>query len=121
MALKKVFLIGSNRAEFEHVYGPLTVDSTDPRFVLVDEETEEKIVKFPNGVPPFRGQDWPTVEKIREHEQAVAKEHQDKNSSPNSGNVAETGTPISTEEPTYGAPGDFSKGEPKEKAPKKDK
>jgi hypothetical protein len=51
-----LFLTGSERAEFEHIHGPLTVDQTDPRFVLVDEETEAKIAALPPGVPVRQGQ-----------------------------------------------------------------
>ena len=53
---RRLFLTGSERAEFEHIHGPLTVDTTDPRFVLVDEETEAKIAALPPGVPVRQGQ-----------------------------------------------------------------
>lgn len=66
MARKRMFLTGSERAEYEHVHGPLTVDSSDPRFVLVDDETEEAIRKFPPGVPPTASQDWEQVKRIKE-------------------------------------------------------
>lgn len=66
--LKRYFLVGSDRAEYEHVYGPLTSDAADPRFVLVTEEEAEKIRKFPPGVPPRVSQDWAQVKKIREAE-----------------------------------------------------
>lgn len=111
MALKRVFLTGSDRAEYEHVHGPFKVDENDPRFVLIDEETEEAVVKFPAGVPPQRGQSWPDVEKIRAAELAQAKDKQGNDGSPDSGKVhvgdgpdkavAETGTPIKTTAPTY--------------------
>lgn len=46
MAKSRKFLTGAERAEFEHVYGPLPVDQHDPRFVVVDDETSEKIDAF---------------------------------------------------------------------------
>lgn len=62
---KRFFLVGSDRAEYEHVYGPLTSDAADPRFVLVTEDEADKIRQFPPGVPPRLGQDWEQVRKIR--------------------------------------------------------
>lgn len=64
----RYFLVGSDRAEYEHVYGPLTSDSADPRFVLVTLEEADKIRQFPPGVPPRVSQDWDTVSKIRQAE-----------------------------------------------------
>lgn len=49
---RRVASSGSERAEFEHVYGALETDPQDPRFVLVDEETEEKLRNLPPGIPP---------------------------------------------------------------------
>lgn len=66
MARRRMFLTGSERAEWEHIFGPLPVDAQDARFVLVDEETEEKIRKLPPGVPPRPSQDWAQVERIKE-------------------------------------------------------
>lgn len=113
---KRVFLLGNDRAEFEHVFGPLQVAEDDPRFVLVDAETEEAIRKFPAGVPPIRGQNWEDVKKIRAAELDVAGVDHDlgdsvkdepvtkvQKGSDSSKNVAESGTPISTEAPTYGS------------------
>ena len=111
-AKKKVFLLGNDRAEFEHVFGPLEVDETDPRFVLVDEETEEAIRKFPAGVPPIRGQNWEDVKKIRAAELDVAGVDHDLGDSVKGEKVAdvgsnkpvaESGTKIKSESPTYGA------------------
>lgn len=65
---RRRFLTGSERAEFEHIYGPLTVDTVDPRFVLVDQETEALIASFPRGVPPQRSQDPASLAQIRAHE-----------------------------------------------------
>jgi hypothetical protein len=62
---RRLFLTGSERAEFEHIYGPLTVDSSDPRFVLVDEETEQKIAALPPGVPVRQGQHPRDIAAIR--------------------------------------------------------
>ncbi len=63
---RRVYATGSERAEFEHIYGPLQSDPNDPRFVLIDAETEEKLRKLPPGVPPTSGQDWHQVERIKE-------------------------------------------------------
>lgn len=62
---RRLLLTGSERAEFEHIYGPLTVDETDPRFVLVDEETESKIAALPPGVPVRQGQHPADLAAIR--------------------------------------------------------
>ena len=64
-AKRRLFLTGSERAEFEHIHGPLTVDETDPRFVLVDEETEAKIAALPPGVPVRQGQHPQDIAAIR--------------------------------------------------------
>lgn len=65
-AKRRVFLSGPERAEYEHVYGPLQSDPHDPRFVLVDAETEEKIDKLPPGIPPLSSQPFDQREKINE-------------------------------------------------------
>lgn len=65
---KRVFLTGSERAEFEHIFGPLTEDKFDPRFVLVDDETAEKIAALPPGVPVRQGQHPADVAAIRSAE-----------------------------------------------------
>lgn len=62
---RRLFLTGSNRAEFEHIFGPLTVDETDPRFVLVDEETAEKIAALPPGIPVVSSQHPRDIAEIR--------------------------------------------------------
>lgn len=62
---RRLFLTGSERAEFEHIFGPLTVDQSDPRFVLVDEETEAKIAALPPGVPVRQGQHPQDVAAVR--------------------------------------------------------
>lgn len=62
---RRLFLTGSERAEFEHIHGPLTTDETDPRFVLVDEETEAQINALPPGVPTVSGQDPDQKARIR--------------------------------------------------------
>lgn len=49
----KKFLIGAERAEYEHVYGPLPTDQHDPRFVLVDDETSAQIDQFNAEKPPI--------------------------------------------------------------------
>lgn len=67
---RRLFLTGSERAEFEHVHGKLTVDQSDPRFVLVDEETEAKIAVFPPGVPVRQGQHPQDIAAIRAAELA---------------------------------------------------
>lgn len=64
----RLFLTGSERAEFEHIHGPLTVDETDPRFVLVDDETEAKIAALPPGVPVRQGQHPADIAAIRQAE-----------------------------------------------------
>lgn len=71
MARKRVFLTGSERAEWEHIHGPLAVDPVDSRFVLVDDETEQAIRDLPNGVPIRQGQDPSDKAKIREAELAA--------------------------------------------------
>ena len=62
---RRLFLTGSERAEFEHVHGPLTVDRSDPRFVLVTEEEEAKIAAFPPGVPVRQGQHPADIAAVR--------------------------------------------------------
>jgi hypothetical protein len=62
---RRLFLTGSERAEFEHIFGPLTVDQSDPRFVLVDEETEAKIAALPPGVPVRQGQHPQDIAAVR--------------------------------------------------------
>ena len=53
MAKFKKYLTGAERAEYEHVYGPLSTDVHDPRFVVVDEEEAEKIDQFNAEKPPI--------------------------------------------------------------------
>ena len=67
---RRLFLTGSERAEFEHVHGPLVVDAQDARFVLVDEETEAKIAAFPPGVPVRQGQHPQDIAAVRAAELA---------------------------------------------------
>jgi hypothetical protein len=43
---------GSERAEYEHIFGALETDPQDPRFVLVDDETEQRLRNLPPGIPP---------------------------------------------------------------------
>lgn len=62
---KRVFLTGSERAEAEHIFGKLTEDKADPRFVLVDDELAEKIAALPPGVPVRQGQHPADVAAIR--------------------------------------------------------
>lgn len=62
---KRVFLTGSERAEFEHIYGKLTEDKSDPRFVLVDDETAKKIAALPPGVPVRQSQHPADLAAIR--------------------------------------------------------
>lgn len=94
MAKRRLFLTGSERAQFEHVFGPLTVDEQDTRFVLVDEETEKKIFELPSGVPPHRFQ--ASREKIEKMEaEAQGFEH-----SPQFGVVSDDIVRHDPEEPT---------------------
>lgn len=64
----RLFLTGSERAEYEHIYGPLPVDQSDPRFVLVTDEEASRIRDLPAGVP-IRAltQKGPSRDKITEH------------------------------------------------------
>lgn len=64
-ARKRVAATGSQRAEFEHVYGPLETDPVDARFVLVDEETEQKIRDLRPGIPPREEQPSDDKEQIQ--------------------------------------------------------
>ena len=68
MAAKhRVFLTGNDRNEAQHVLGfELPVDQSDPRFVLLTDEQEEAIRKFPAGAPANRGDDWAKAEKVLE-------------------------------------------------------
>ena len=76
---RRVAVYGTEREEYEHIYGKLEVDPRDPRFVLVDAETEEKIRKLPPGIPPTRGQDYEQVERIKEFMDDAAKQAEKKN------------------------------------------
>jgi hypothetical protein len=72
MARNRVFLTGSERAEFEHIYGALPVDDTDPRFVLVTPEEEARIRQLPAGVPVRPAQDPGSIAKIQAHFEKAA-------------------------------------------------
>lgn len=65
---RRLFLTGSERAEFEHIHGPLVVDRQDPRFVLVTEEEEALIAALPPGVPVRQGQHPQDIAAIRDQE-----------------------------------------------------
>lgn len=69
------FLTGSQRAEYEHIYGPLPVDEQDTRFVLVTDEELDRILALPAGVPvrPLT-QNQDEVAKIAAHFEAAAKD-----------------------------------------------
>ena len=68
MARRRVFLTGSERAEFEHIYGPVPIDDTDPRFALLTEEEEALVRALPAGVPiRAQSQDAASVAKIQAH------------------------------------------------------
>lgn len=67
MARRRMFLTGSERAEFEHIHGPLPVDQTDPRFVLVSAEEEALILSLPAGVPVRPSQNSDEKAKIAAH------------------------------------------------------
>ncbi len=71
---RRLFLTGSERAEFEHIHGPLTVDKSDPRFVLVTEEEEALIAALPPGVPVRQGQHPQDIAAIRAQEVDAFKE-----------------------------------------------
>jgi hypothetical protein len=58
------------RAEYEHLYGKLTVDELDPRFVLVTSEEEQRIRDLPYGVPVRQSQDPVSRNRIAEHVEA---------------------------------------------------
>lgn len=68
MAAKhRVFLTGNDRNEVEHVLGiKLPVDDSDPRFVLLTDEQEEAVRKFPAGAPANRGDHWPRAKEVLE-------------------------------------------------------
>jgi hypothetical protein len=61
---KRLLLLGSDRAEYEHVHGPLVEDKVDPRFVLVTAEEEERILSFPKGIPARHFQDAESKARI---------------------------------------------------------
>jgi hypothetical protein len=65
-ARKRVAATGSQRAEFEHVHGPMETDPVDARFVLIDEETEQKLRELRPGIPPLVEQPWDDVVQIKE-------------------------------------------------------
>jgi len=75
---RRVAVYGTEREEFEHIYGKLEVDPRDARFVLVDAETEEKIRALPPGVPPTRGQDLEQVKRIKEFMEDADKQNEKK-------------------------------------------
>lgn len=66
MAAKhRVFLTGNDRNEVEHVLGvKLPVDDSDPRFVLLTDEQEEAVRKFPAGAPANRGDNWERAKQV---------------------------------------------------------
>ena len=68
MAAKhRVFLTGNDRNEAQHVLGfELPVDESDPRFVLLTDEQEEAIRKFPAGAPANRGDSWEKAKLVLE-------------------------------------------------------
>lgn len=66
---RRVFLTGSQRAEFEHIHGPVPVDETDPRFALLTEEEEALVFSLPSGVPASVSQSADDRAAIRAHEE----------------------------------------------------
>lgn len=64
----RLFLTGSERAEYEHIYGALPVDDTDTRFVLVTDEEASRIRALPAGVPVrAQSQDAESRNEISKH------------------------------------------------------
>lgn len=96
MAAKhRVFLTGNSRNEAEHVLGfQLPVDDSDPRFVLLTDEQEDAIRKFPPGAPANRGDNWATAEKVLEAQRGEGPLHEAFGNQGGSPEVAESGTAV---------------------------
>lgn len=96
MAAKhRVFLTGSDRNEAEHVLGfQLPVDDSDPRFVLLTDEQEEAIRKFPPGAPANRGDNWQTAKIVVEASRGKGELHEAFGSQGGSPEVAESATSV---------------------------
>lgn len=96
MAAKhRVFLTGNDRNEAEHVLGfQLPVDDSDPRFVLLTDEQEDAIRKFPPGAPANRGDDWRTAKVVVEAQRGEGPLHEAFKGQGGSPAVAESGTPV---------------------------
>lgn len=91
----RVFLTGNDRNEAEHVLGfQLPVDDSDPRFVLLTDEQEDAIRKFPPGAPANRGDDWRTAQVVVEAQRGEGPLHEAFGSQGGSPEVAESGTAV---------------------------
>jgi hypothetical protein len=96
MAAKhRVFLTGNDRNEAEHVLGfQLPVDESDPRFVLLTDEQEEAVRKFPAGAPANRGDDWAKAKLVVEAQRGEGPLHEAFGNAGGSPEVAESASAV---------------------------